>query len=164
MSCGRAGPATWCSAGTYGDKIHQAFRMTRQGVRWRFQRLFSDIYVSAFETILFIEKTFGPQLREHAIRISKERYELRQQITENGFQSADSLHPSTTNAQTSRPTDTAPKCKGIYPPKQHRRDHEQRPSARALPAQEYPPSAGIGRTDPVFGAGVILPDAVARGF
>ena len=35
--------------GTYGDKIHQAFHMTRQGVRWRFHRLFNDVYVSAFD-------------------------------------------------------------------------------------------------------------------
>ncbi len=65
--------------GTYGDKVHQAFRMTRQGVRWRFQRLFNAVYVSAFETILFIEKVFGPQLRDHAVRISQERYSHRQQ-------------------------------------------------------------------------------------
>lgn len=84
-------PSYMVLKGTYGERIHQAFRMTRQGVRWRFQRLLGDIYVSAFETILFIETTFGPQLREHAIRISRERYELRQQITRNGFQSADSL-------------------------------------------------------------------------
>jgi hypothetical protein len=77
--------------GTYGEKIHQAFRMTRQGVRWRFWRLFNEIYVSAFETILFIEKTFGSQLRDHAIRISKERSALREEIAESGFQSADSL-------------------------------------------------------------------------
>jgi hypothetical protein len=77
--------------GTYGEAIHQAFRMTRQGVRWRFWRLFNDIYVSAFETILFIEKTFATQLREHAIRISKERYALRQEITKNGFQTANTL-------------------------------------------------------------------------
>lgn len=77
--------------GTYGDKVHQAFRMSRQGVRWRFQRLLSDIYVSAFETILFIEKTFGSHLREDAIRISQERYALRQEIMRTGFQSADSL-------------------------------------------------------------------------
>ena len=86
-------PSYMVLRGTYGDHIDKAFRMTRQGVRWRFQRLFNDVYVSAFETILFIEKTFGPQLREHAVRISKERYELRQQIIENGFQSADSLVP-----------------------------------------------------------------------
>ena len=86
-------PSYMVLRGTYGDQVHQAFRVTRQGVRWRFQRLLGDVYVSAFETILFIERIFGPQLREHAIRISKERYELRQQITENGFQSADSLIP-----------------------------------------------------------------------
>lgn len=86
-------PSYMVLRGTYGDKIHQTFRMTRQGVRWRFQRLFNDVYVSAFETILFIEKTFGTQLREHAIRVSRERYALRQPIRENGFQSADSLMP-----------------------------------------------------------------------
>ena len=84
-------PSRMILRGTYGQKIHKAFRMTRQGVRWRFWRLFNDIYVSAFETILFIEKTFGPELREHAIRISKERYRLRQEAREAGFQSADRL-------------------------------------------------------------------------
>jgi hypothetical protein len=64
--------------------------MSRQGVRWRFRRLFNDIYVSAFETILFIEKIFGRQLRDYAIRISRERYALRQEIIEKGFESADS--------------------------------------------------------------------------
>ena len=34
--------------GAYGDRVHQAFRMTRQGVRWRFRRLFNEVYVSAF--------------------------------------------------------------------------------------------------------------------
>ena len=77
--------------GTYGEKIHRAFRMTRQGVRWRFWRLFNDIYVSAFETILFVEKTFGTQLRDHAVRISKERYALRQEAMHVGFTSADAL-------------------------------------------------------------------------
>jgi len=84
-------PSCMILRGTYGESVHRAFRMTRQGVRWRFWRLFNDIYVSAFETILFIERIFGPQLREYAIRISKERYALRQQIAETGFQSADSL-------------------------------------------------------------------------
>ena len=77
--------------GTYGEKIHRAFRMTRQGVRWRFWRMFNDIYVSAFETILFIEKAVGPELRDHAIRISKERYALRQEARETHFQSAGRL-------------------------------------------------------------------------
>ena len=84
-------PSYMVLKGTYGEKVHKAFRMSRQGVRWRFRRLFNDVYVSAFETILFIEKTFGTQLREHAIRISKERYALRQEIAKTGFQSADSL-------------------------------------------------------------------------
>ena len=101
-------PSYMVLRGAYGEKIHQAFRMTRQGVRWRFQRLFNDVYVSAFETILFIEKTFGAQLREHAIRISKERYALRRQIRENGFQSADSLMP-VEKRQTDGPADAVSK-------------------------------------------------------
>ena len=84
-------PSRMVLRGTYGQKIHKVFRMTRQGVRWRFWRLFNDIYVSAFETILFIEKAFGPELREHTIRISKERYRLRQEARETHFQSAGSL-------------------------------------------------------------------------
>lgn len=76
--------------GTYGQKVSDAFHVTRQGVRWRFQRVFSEIYVSAFETILFIEKSFGTELREHAIRISRERYDLRQKWQGNGLSSADS--------------------------------------------------------------------------
>lgn len=74
--------------GTYGEKIHKTFRMSRQGVRWRFQRLFNNVYVEAFETILMIEKTFGTQLRDDAVRISRERYALRQQALSAGFQSA----------------------------------------------------------------------------
>ena len=84
-------PSSMVLRGTYGEKINRAFRMTRQGVRWRFWRLFNDIYISAFETILFIEKVFGPQLRQHTIRISKERYTLRQEARERGFLSADRL-------------------------------------------------------------------------
>ena len=75
--------------GTYGEKIHTTLRMTRQGVRWRFQRLFNHVYVEAFETILMIEKTFGTQLREHAIRISRERYETRRERLREGVRTAD---------------------------------------------------------------------------
>jgi hypothetical protein len=81
--------------GTYGEKIHKAFRMTRQGVRWRFQRLFSQIYVEAFETILMIEKTFGTQLRDYAIQTSRERYEARQEAMKQGFRTAQSLTKET---------------------------------------------------------------------
>ena len=63
-------PSYMVLRGTYGEKIHKAFGLTRQGVRWRFWRLFNDIYVSSFETILFIERIFGTQLRDNAIRIS----------------------------------------------------------------------------------------------
>ena len=73
-------PSRMVLRGTYGEKIHKAFGVTRQGVRWRFQHIFGKIYVEAFEIILFIEKNFGSQLRDHAIRISKERYALRQEL------------------------------------------------------------------------------------
>jgi len=84
----QARPSYLVLRGAYGDRIHQSFRVSRQGVRWRFWRLFNQIYVSAFETILFIEMNFGPQLRDHAIRISRERYALRRDLA---FQPADQL-------------------------------------------------------------------------
>jgi hypothetical protein len=85
-------PSYMVLKGTYGEKIHKTFRMTRQGVRWRFQRLFCHVYVEAFETILMIEKSFGTELREYAIRISRERYELRREILNSGFRSARDEH------------------------------------------------------------------------
>jgi hypothetical protein len=78
--------------GTYGDHTSEAFGMTRQGVRWRFGRIM-DQYISAFETILFIERIFGSQLREHAMRISRERYELRQEYARNAPKQAISTNP-----------------------------------------------------------------------
>ena len=71
--------------GTYGEKIHETLRMTRQGVRWRFQRLFNQVYVEAFLTILLIEKTFGTQLREHAVRISRERHAIREDTVKDSW-------------------------------------------------------------------------------
>lgn len=71
-------PSYMVLRGNYGEMIHQQFGMTRQGVRWRFQRLFNEVYVSAFTTILMIEQMFGPALREHAVRISREQHALRQ--------------------------------------------------------------------------------------
>ena len=84
-------PSRMVLKGTDGEKIHRTFGVTRQGVRWRFQRLFGQVYVEAFLTILMIEKSFGIQLREYAIRISRERYTLRQQTLSDGLQSSDSL-------------------------------------------------------------------------
>jgi hypothetical protein len=72
--------------GTYGEKIHKTFGVTRQGVRWRFQHLFGQAYIRSFETIMFIEKIFGSQLRDYAIRISKERYTLRQKALQPGLE------------------------------------------------------------------------------
>jgi hypothetical protein len=84
-------PSYMVLKGTYGEKIHKTFRMTRQGVRWRFQRLFCHVYVEAFETILMIEKTFGTELRDYAVRISRERYELRRKMQKGDFRKACNL-------------------------------------------------------------------------
>ena len=61
----------------YGDKIESCFRMSRQGVRWRFWRLFNEVYVSAYEAIYLMESQFGTQLRQQALAIAKERVEMR---------------------------------------------------------------------------------------
>ncbi len=84
-------PSSMILKGTYGQKIHETFRMSRQGVRWRFQRLFGRVYVDAFLTILMIEKTFGTQLREHAVRISRERHALKQEATRNCLRSTEGI-------------------------------------------------------------------------
>ena len=87
----RDNPSYMVLRGTYGERIHRIFRMTRQGVRWRFHHIFNRAYVAAFETILAIETAFGTHLREHAIRISKERYALRREALRNNFESASRL-------------------------------------------------------------------------
>jgi hypothetical protein len=61
----------------YGDKVEQCFGMSRQGVRWRFHRLFNDMYVGAYETIYFVESNFGTSLRPLALEIVKERVAMR---------------------------------------------------------------------------------------
>ncbi|MFC1896476.1 hypothetical protein ACFL0Q_07450 [Thermodesulfobacteriota bacterium] len=60
----------------YGDKIESAFNVTRQGVRWRFHRLFNEIYVSAYLTIHAVESLFGTELRHKAMEIAKQRAAL----------------------------------------------------------------------------------------
>ena len=84
-------PSYMVLKGTYGEKIHKTFGVTRQGVRWRFQRLFGQVYVEAFLAILMIEKHFGVELRDYAVRISKERYALRRKALNRGFQSASDM-------------------------------------------------------------------------
>jgi hypothetical protein len=68
----------------YGDRIESHFTLTRQGVRWRFQRLFNDIYVSAYETIYFVESRFGTGLRKQVLEIVKHRVEMRRKLREMG--------------------------------------------------------------------------------
>jgi hypothetical protein len=68
----------------YGTRIETAFGMSRQGVRWRFQRVFSDIYVSAFETILLIESAFGTELRHKAMDIARQRVQCRKEAEKTG--------------------------------------------------------------------------------
>ena len=53
---------------------------------------FNQVYVEAFETILFLEKVFGTKLRDYAVRISKERYEFRREIQKVKFQSVSVKH------------------------------------------------------------------------
>ena len=69
----------------YGDKVEQCFGMTRQGVRWRFHRLFNDMYVGAYETIYFVESNFGTSLRPMALEIVKERVALSKKAQNLGF-------------------------------------------------------------------------------
>jgi hypothetical protein len=72
----------------YGDKIESIFNMSRQGVRWRFHRLFNEIYVSAYEAIYYVESQFGTELRNNAIEIAKQRVELRKKAQKIGFSQA----------------------------------------------------------------------------
>lgn len=59
----------------YGSYIESSFRMSRQGVRWRFQRTM-DMYISAFQTILLIEQTLGSDVRDLAIAASRARHRM----------------------------------------------------------------------------------------
>lgn len=86
-----ASPSRMVLKGTYGEKIHKTFGVTRQGVRWRFQHIFGKIYIEAFSTILAIEKIFGTELREYAIRISKEKYAIRKEAQRRGLQGTSEL-------------------------------------------------------------------------
>jgi hypothetical protein len=61
----------------YGDKVEKTFNMSRQGVRWRFYRLFNEVYIEAYEIIFFVESNFGTGLRQMAMEIARERVELR---------------------------------------------------------------------------------------
>ena len=68
----------------YGDRIEETFGITRQGIRWRFQRLFNVIYPEAYEAIYFIESLFGTELRQKVLAIARERVELRKKAQKMG--------------------------------------------------------------------------------
>ena len=77
--------------GRYGDHLCRHLNLTRQGVYWRFDHIFNQQYVSAYEAIYWLESTFGTSLREYALTIAQERVALRKKALETGFQSADQL-------------------------------------------------------------------------
>ena len=82
-------PLYFVLRGNYGDRVERRFKLTRQGVRWRFWRLFNDIYVSAYETIIFIEKHLGTEFRQDALVIAHDRFVRRQQdLSELSFKGA----------------------------------------------------------------------------
>ena len=68
----------------YGTKIESCFKMTRQGVRWRFHRLFNQIYIDSYLSIFWIESNFGTQLRQQALAIAKEQVEMRKKLPQIG--------------------------------------------------------------------------------
>jgi hypothetical protein len=69
----------------YGDKVEKCFGMTRQGVRWRFSRLFNEAYVEAYQAIFWVESQFGTELRSMALEIVRERVALRKKTCQKGF-------------------------------------------------------------------------------
>jgi hypothetical protein len=69
----------------YGSKIESYFKMTRQGVRWRFHRLFNRVYIDSYLAIFWIESSFGTQLRQDAITIAKEHVARRREARKIGL-------------------------------------------------------------------------------
>ncbi|MFA5865509.1 MAG: hypothetical protein WC975_12590 [Phycisphaerae bacterium] len=68
--------------GRYGDKLGSHLHLTRQGVYWRFFHI-CEAYISAYESIYFLESTFGISLRDYALQITRERIALRKKALEN---------------------------------------------------------------------------------
>jgi len=84
-------PLRFVLRGNYGSRVEERFSLTRQGVRWRFQRLFNDLYVESFAVLIFIEKQLGTQFRQDALIIAHERFMLRQKALQNhSFREANS--------------------------------------------------------------------------
>jgi hypothetical protein len=64
----------------YGDRIQSYFNLTRQGVRWRFQRLFNEIYINSYLAVYWVESNFGTELRKMAMEVARERVELSKKV------------------------------------------------------------------------------------
>lgn len=71
-------PLRFVLKGNYGTHVEQRFGVSRQGVRWRFERLFNQLYVDSFAVLVFIEKQLGTQFRQDALIIAHDRFLLRQ--------------------------------------------------------------------------------------
>jgi len=85
IECVSGKPGYFVLRGNYGTHISRKFGVSRQGVRWRFWKLMNGAYISAYETILFLEKNFGAQLRQDAMKIAQQRFQLRQEMLRDPF-------------------------------------------------------------------------------
>ena len=84
-------PMRFVLKGNYGTRVEQKFGISRQGVRWRFERLFNQLYVDSFAVLVFIEKLLGPQYRQDALIIAHDRFVLRQKAAQSqSFKEANS--------------------------------------------------------------------------
>jgi hypothetical protein len=61
----------------YGDEIESEFNLTRQGIRWRFNRLFNQIYINSYLAIFWIESSFGTELRKMAFEMRKKARKMK---------------------------------------------------------------------------------------
>lgn len=86
-------PMRFVLKGNYGTHVEKRFGISRQGVRWRFERLFNQLYVDSFAVLVFIEKLLGTQFRQDALIIAHDRFLLRQKALQNqSFTEANSYH------------------------------------------------------------------------
>ncbi len=84
-------PQRFVLRGNYGTHVEQKFGISRQGVRWRFERLFNQLYVESFEVLVFIEKLLGSLYRQDALIIAHDRFLSRQKAMQgHSFKEANS--------------------------------------------------------------------------
>lgn len=84
-------PLRFVLKGNYGTHVEQKFGISRQGVRWRFERLFNQLYVDSFAVLVFIEKLLGAQYRQDALIIAHDRFLSRQKaVQSHSFKEANS--------------------------------------------------------------------------